>query len=153
MKRLISLLLITVFSVSMFSEALAIESKEEVSPTPKPISVVRRNGRYKVYKNGKATFFRVKRKKLKTIVILNTVKRKGKKYKVSQISSKAFSKCKKLRTIKVYCRKAPKIQKGAFSKNTRKITIKVTRKMSKKEFKKFKKNLKKIKFKGSIKRI
>ncbi|WP_026529097.1 leucine-rich repeat protein [Butyrivibrio sp. VCD2006] len=59
---------------------------------------------------------------------------------------------KKLKTLKINSKKAPKVEKGAFKgKNTKKMTIKVNKKnMSKSQFKTFKKRLKKAGYKGKV---
>lgn len=82
--------------------------------------------------------------KVKTIVLSENVK---------TIQKSAFQNCKKLRTIIVKNAKPTKFYAKAFKGvNTKKITIKFSKKMSKKNYRKSVKSLKKIGFKGKIKR-
>ena len=83
-------------------------------------------------------------RKVKTIVLSENV---------NTIQKSAFQNCKKLRTIIVKNAKPTKFYAKAFKGvNTKKITIKFSKKMSKKNYRKSVKLLKKIGFKGKIKR-
>ena len=83
-------------------------------------------------------------KKVKTIVLSENV---------DTIHKATFQNCKKLRTIVVKNTKPINFYAKAFKGvNTKKITIKFSKKMSKKDYQKSVKRLKKIGFKGKIKR-
>jgi hypothetical protein len=81
-----------------------------------------------------------KRKK-RSYTIPKTVKIKGHKYKVVSIGKKAFSKCKKCRTINIKSKTITSIHKTAFKGSRKRLKIKVPRK----QYKKYKKLLKKCK--------
>ena len=118
---------------------VSIDTKDKTVRVPGTVTV---NGvEYKVTEI-KAEAFKDAKKATKIVVSSN----------VTTIDKKAFSKAKKLKTIKFNCKKSIKVKKGAFKGlDTKKMTIKVTKKMSKKQFKKFKKALEKAGFKGTIK--
>ncbi len=128
--------------------------------------------------NGTVTALKLNNKKAKTITIPPTVEIDGYNFKVTAINAKAFRKagkltgivigenvtnigskaflnCKKLKNIKFMGSKAPKIGskafKGTASKNCKVV---ISKKMKKKDFNKLKNNLKKqgISKKASIKR-
>ena len=128
--------------------------------------------------NGTVTALKLNNKKAKTITIPPTVEIDGYNFKVTAINAKAFQKagkltgvvigenvtnigskaflnCKKLKNIKFMGSKAPKIGskafKGTASKNCKVV---ISKKMKKKDFNKLKNNLKKqgISKKASIKR-
>ena len=112
--------------------------------------------RYNTTTKGTATSFKViksRRKTLKVAPIIDYVKYKGKKYKVTKVGKNTFKGCKKLRKIKYRPTKALKFAKGAFNGvNTKKITFVVNKKMKAKTFKILKKRLRKAGFKGIIKK-
>ncbi len=118
---------------------VSIDTKDKTVRVPGTVTV---NGvEYKVTEI-KADAFKNAKKATKIVVSSN----------VTTIDKKAFSKAKKLKTIKFNNKKSIKVKKGAFKGlDTKKMTIKVTKKMSKKQFKKFKKALEKAGFKGTIK--
>ncbi len=79
--------------------------------------------------------------KKRSYTIPKKVKIKGHKYKVVSIGKKAFSKCKKSRTIKIKSKTITLIHKTAFKGTCKHLKIKVPRK----QYKKYKKMLKKCK--------
>lgn len=152
--------------------------KTEATTETKPEYVRKESGvssngsAFATYKTGKASLKSFKTSK-KSASVPKTIKYKGKTYKICYIRKYAFKKSKKLvtltvgsnvvkintsafssskiKTVKFNTKKVPDIRKGAFKKSKVK-TIKITKKMSAKNFKKFKKLLKKVGFKGTIKR-
>lgn len=103
-------------------------------------------------KVGTATLQKVKKSKQKTIkskTIFDTVKFKGKKYKVTKVAAGTFKGCKKLKLLKFKskkwgknCKFSKKAFKGLKKSQIKKIKVRVNKKMSKKDFKRLKKQLK-----------
>ena len=66
--------------------------------------VIKPVGEYKVSSEGTAALAKVKASEAKTIktkTIFEKIKHNGKYYKVNKVAAKAFSKCKKLKTLKI----------------------------------------------------
>lgn len=108
---------------------------------------VTKAGRKDGKKIGEVTVVSLKNKKAKKATIKSTVKINGVKYKVTSISKKAFSKCKKLKKINIKTKNLKKIAKGAFKGVKKNCVIKVP-KAKKKAYKKL---IKKAGFKGKVK--
>lgn len=104
-----------------------------VGGLPKKGDIITVNGiQYKVTKsaekNGTAAVSGVVSKKLTSAVVADTVKKGGYTFKVTEIGSNAFKKCKKLKSVTIG-KNVTKIGANAFNgdKKLRKITIKSTK--------------------------
>lgn len=149
--KFIALLLAVLMLMTSF--AFAAGSKEEPDKGKK---IKGKSNEYIGYTDKKATMIGVKKSALKNKIkgVPNNPKIKGVKYTLTQINKNAFAKMKNLKEIRCTCKKAPKVQKGAFGKlKTKNIVFKVKTSMSKKQFKIFKSRLRKAGFKGTIKRV
>lgn len=123
--------------------------------------------------DGTASIAKVAKSNKKSVTIPSKIKVNGVEYTVTSLEKGALKnlkkakkitlpetitvlkkgsiQAKKLKTLKITSKKAPKVEKGAFKgKNTKKMTIKVSKNMSKKEFKKFVKRLRKAGYKGKV---
>lgn len=103
-------------------------------------------------KTGTATLKMIKKSKQKTIkkkVIYASIKKNGKKYRVTKVAAGAFKGCKKLNQLQFKSSKwtksysfSKKAFKGLKKSQIKKIKVRVNKKMSKKDFKRLKKQLK-----------
>ncbi len=119
------------------------------------VEVNTKTGRYRLTEKGTASFVAVRSSKSKTVKIPDTIKYKGKKYKVTVIEkeafrnhkklkkvtigrnittirAKAFYGCKKLKKVVIKSTKLKKIEKGAFSKISKKAVFSIAKKKRKK---------------------
>lgn len=81
--------------------------------------------------NGTVAFAGLKNKTIKKITIPNIVNSDGKIYKVTSITKKDFSNCKKLKNIRVKAVNIKSVGKNAFKGTSKKVKIYIPKKKSK----------------------
>jgi len=175
LKKLSAILMALTFVIGVAQPTVAaVKSPTKVMKPVAKKNVKHNSSTYDTTKSGTAHLKKYKKTSKKSLTVPTTMKYNGITYKVNCIHAKAFSKCKKLKTVTIksnikrikkhafrsskvstvkFAGKSfpSKIESGAFKKSKVK-TIKVTKKMSKKNYKKLKKALRKAGFKGRIKR-
>ena len=147
-----------ILAMSLVLSAAAVAFAASSPVKPKSNVVEKHYTTYTVNdKSQTATLIKAKANK-KVYTFDGTIMHSGKTYTMVKIAGKAFAKVKKLKTIKITCKKSFTVDKNAFQglskAQLKKVVVKVTKKMSKKEFKKLKKQFQKAGIKSkNIKRV
>ena len=151
-KKLVALFAVLTLVLGM-SLCVSAATSPADAPEAKKATVTAQSVTFNTAKDGTASTAKATKK---NVVIPRRIEVAGVKYKLTKFNKNSFGA--KVRVIKLACPKGVKASRYTFAKktfakvNTKKVKFVVSKNMSKKEFKKFVKKLRKVGFKGTIKR-